>query len=133
MHIPIFLKIVYATSPFNAVSLTIIKLSILAFYHKVFAVAWFRKLVWAVAGLSVAWGLLTLIGFLNLCTPPHRLWDPMVDGTCIDIVKFSYGFTVIAMVVDFIIVVLPAPLVFKLKTSLGRRLALVAVFSLGLW
>ncbi|KAH7320744.1 hypothetical protein B0I35DRAFT_199222 [Stachybotrys elegans] len=73
-----------------------------------------------------------LEGFL-LCTPAAFTWDKtIVGGTCKNenIAYLVAGIT--NLLLDIIIVVLPMPTLMGLKMSLGKRLGIIAMFSLGI-
>lgn len=55
----------------------------------------------------------------------------MIDGKCINEIKFVQGIQGINVVLDLVILVMPVPMVWGLKRPWQDRVALLAVFLLG--
>lgn len=72
-----------------------------------------------------------LLGFL-LCHPLAYFWDRSIEGYCGNQLLAYMIPGIINMVLDFIILALPIPLLWALQAPLGKRLAIVTVFSMGL-
>ena len=112
----------------------IIKLSVLFLYLRLFSVGnWMRYSVYAcftlVAG-AVLGGLLSLIFG---CRPVKIMyqWEQR-EGTCIDIPMHVLVVSIINMITDFIILILPLPTIWSLHLPTRQKLAVVMVFSVGL-
>ncbi|KFY18417.1 hypothetical protein V493_08634 [Pseudogymnoascus sp. VKM F-4281 (FW-2241)] len=66
-----------------------------------------------------------------LCRPLRGYWDKTMQATCIDGNVFfivNQGFNV---VMDFVILALPLPIIFNLKRAWQDKVALSAIFALG--
>ena len=114
--------------------LTVVKMSVLLFYVRVFRIVLvYRVIFWIVAFLIISWGI--AINFLAIfaCTPVHRYWDPTVPGTCLNKNLTFLGATVPNIVIDFILLVLPIPMLWRLHVETSTKFALVGVFSAGYW
>lgn len=77
-------------------------------------------------------GLVYSILFAVQCLPVYSLWDRGVtDRACINIRVVAYSSSALNVVEDIAILLLPVPQVWQLKIEIRRRLALLALFSIG--
>ncbi|KAI1139407.1 hypothetical protein F5Y05DRAFT_425016 [Hypoxylon sp. FL0543] len=67
------------------------------------------------------------------CQPVSRSWDATVDGHCFNPDGIDYLSGVVNAVVDLYILILPMPLLWRLKMDTKRKLKLFVVFSIGLF
>lgn len=72
----------------------------------------------------------TLVAIFS-CKPVRSFFDLDVPGTCTDATKFSWATAILNVVTDFYILVLPIPVVRKLHTTLGRKIAISLIFMVG--
>jgi hypothetical protein len=82
-------------------------------------------------GISTAWNIACILAATWQCTPRQRLWEPWLEGTCIDLFLTQLCISVPSILCDIAILCLPLPHVLRLKTNLLQRALLVFVFSLG--
>lgn len=74
-----------------------------------------------------------LIGSL-MCRPFAYSWDRTIaGGHCGDSLKMELSTCVVNIILDFMIVLLPLPLLWTLHVSLKKKALLSGIFSLGLW
>lgn len=112
---------------------TAIKFSILHFYLTLFRPSRvFRLATFSAMGLVMLFGLsVILLSFLN-CRPFVKTWKPMLPGSC-GSVRLNVMFTsLVNVLVDLCIIVLPIPMVWRLQMARWRKVALTFTFSLGL-
>ncbi|KAL8812469.1 MAG: hypothetical protein Q9200_000998 [Gallowayella weberi] len=64
-------------------------------------------------------------------TPIHSFWDLDVPGHCVNIDDFFIASGSVNVVLDFIIFVLPIPLLWRLRTSFNQKLILRAIFTVA--
>ncbi|KAI1763486.1 hypothetical protein GGR53DRAFT_467259 [Hypoxylon sp. FL1150] len=136
--------IVFATNPrmliittmlaeiFSNLSMGFIKFSILRFYGSIFTSRAFHYSLWGVAilvgGLTVATPIVTVIQ----CVPIEFGWDKTVTGGyCIDYGLMVLVVCIINIVTDFVILVMPIPLVRQLHVSRRRKDMLTITFAMG--
>lgn len=72
-----------------------------------------------------------LIGFL-ICRPVAKNWDPTVHGTCGNRIAGYTAVSVVNVVVDCLMLILPLPMIYNLQTKPGYKLGLSAIFSIGI-
>ncbi|KAL3589725.1 hypothetical protein FPOAC2_11901 [Fusarium poae] len=78
------------------------------------------------------WSAAQIVGIATLCVPLEALWDPRIKGKCFkDQTLMWYINGVMHIVIDFAIIVMPLPIVWKLKLPLSQKLWLSGIFGLG--
>lgn len=77
---------------------------------------------------ATAWGV---FGVIFLCDPVHKYWDMTVLGTCMDAETHFWSTSIIGIVLDWAVWLLPIPVVGKLKLPRRQKLGLLVVFGLG--
>ncbi|OMP85575.1 hypothetical protein BK809_0004246 [Diplodia seriata] len=66
-----------------------------------------------------------------MCHPVRRYWDPRVPGNCRDPETYWVATSSIGIIMDFIVWLLPMPLLRRLRLPIRQKLGLTAVFALG--
>lgn len=66
------------------------------------------------------------------CQPFNYYWDKSIEGSCFSIEGESIASTVISMFIDFVLVILPIPEIWRTHMNQKRKIGFTAVFSLGL-
>ena len=118
---------------FNS-ALTLIKTSVLLFYARVFKIVrWYSVLLWITAGLVIAWWISICLLATFSCNPVAKSWDPMLPGECVDTYTTFLGAAIPNTIVDFILLLLPLPMLWRLQIVWKYKLSLLAVFSCGYW
>jgi hypothetical protein len=110
---------------------TVIKLSILHFYTRVFRVSAFLRASYAAMGLCAAFWTAAFFATAFFCTPPRKSWYSEVPGRCGDSHKFYTGCASTDLVIDVIVIMLPMPVLWNLQMALAKKVALTAIFALG--
>jgi hypothetical protein len=82
-------------------------------------------------GLSTSWNVACFFAALFQCTPRRKLWEPWLDGTCINLFLTQLCIAVPSILVDIAILCLPIPQVWKLNTNRTQRILLMIIFLLG--
>ena len=115
--------------------LTLVKLSVLCFYQRVFATTkGTRQVLRITAGIVIAWFLSVMMVCLLECLPIKSGWTPSIKGECIDFLRFYYGSAGSSIVLDFILLVIPVPFLWRLHRDWSHKIALLTTFLLGyLW
>ncbi|KAI4234674.1 MAG: hypothetical protein L6R40_006680 [Gallowayella cf. fulva] len=123
----------YANEIVYASIVTCIKSSVLCLYLRLFGVN--KKFAMIVKGFIVIvlmWGVAVLLTTIFQCNPVKGAWDISVPrDQCFNLRTWLIATNVPNIVIDFSIICLPIPLVWKLKLSTERKIGLTAVFLLG--
>ncbi|KAI8635442.1 hypothetical protein F5Y19DRAFT_407786 [Xylariaceae sp. FL1651] len=125
-----YLLYTYLSELYYAIDVTLIKLSILTLYLRLFNVNGnFKKYCYAMMAFVMAWGIAVLLTTIFQCSPVPAAWDKMIPGLkCFNLAAFVIGSNVPNILADTVIIALPLPLLWSLKLSLMRKLGLIALF-----
>ncbi|KAF2729275.1 hypothetical protein EJ04DRAFT_580751 [Polyplosphaeria fusca] len=127
----LILKGEFVFTQINTWSVCFVKLTILAFYYQVFPIPNFQRVVIGTFAFVTAWSFgcwgVTTFG----CTPISKWWVPEGPGSCINLIPFGIMANLLNILTDLFIFVIPLPMLWKLRVSLAKRLALCGIFSLG--
>lgn len=77
---------------------------------------------------ATAWGI---FGNIFLCEPVQSYWNVTLSGKCMNKENHFWSTSIIGLVLDFSIWVLPIPVIGKLNLPSRQKLGLAAVFGLG--
>ena len=120
---------------FYVLALGISKISILFFYLRVFPCKDFRRIIYGVMGLSVAYTVAFFIATTFQCTPVSYAWtqwDGLHQGRCNDIHLQGWIAAGINIILDTIVMVLPLKHLVKLNMNLKKKLMVMTMFSVGI-
>ena len=124
--------LIFTTSACVPIVLT--KCSILFFYRRIFRGTAFSIVNWTTLGLVVAWMIAFFFAILFSCTPIDKSLnnDPGSDVKCIDNITLFYAGSGSDIAVDFIILFIPWPFIWKLQMSTKNKIAVTSIFFLGI-
>ncbi|PMD46941.1 hypothetical protein L207DRAFT_415671, partial [Hyaloscypha variabilis F] len=125
------MKVFLVSEIFYLFILAATKISILILYLRIFPNHDFRHMVWTVIGSIGSWSIVIPCLLMLQCTPFNKARDPQVQGKCLDINAIAIASSVVSMVQDLIILVMPIVEPRKLQMSLRPKLNVLAIFSLG--
>lgn len=128
-------KIIFANFTIWVVTVTIVQLSILFFYLRIFGVSrTFRLSCYTVVGLVGGFGLAGLFSEIFSCVPVNKSWDVTgtVQGHCVESKPYCASIGIIHVFFDLAIVILPMPMIWHLKTAHKNKLILSGLLCLGL-
>ncbi|KAF1830495.1 hypothetical protein BDW02DRAFT_572956 [Decorospora gaudefroyi] len=126
-----FLLQVFMGQIFYTFSITTIKLSLLAFYWRLFEVK-ARITIYVVTAMSLAWCIAIFLCVIFSCIPVQAAWDiTITDKTCIPIRSIYLGGSVPNVILDLVLVIMPIPYVLRLHAPVAQRVVLVGMFALG--
>ncbi|CAD6569435.1 MAG: hypothetical protein ASARMPREDX12_002446 [Alectoria sarmentosa] len=108
------------------------KVSILCLYNRIFPQRRFKIASLATAAFIFGWAATNVFVDIFQCMPISSQWDPKVSGRCVHFGTFVLFSGIINVITDFILLGLPMPLVWKIKTSRANRWKLSGIFTLGL-
>ncbi|KAH7313877.1 hypothetical protein B0I35DRAFT_513461 [Stachybotrys elegans] len=94
----------------------------------------FRIFLWSLIAISQV-SFICLIGLLlGRCNPPARMWNPAVDGDCMDIhivTDFAMFTGAFSAFIDVVLAVYPAFVLLQTKMPLRRKVGLTVVLGVG--
>ncbi|KAL4737912.1 hypothetical protein BDV11DRAFT_190637 [Aspergillus similis] len=113
-------------------TVTLAKLSILLFYLRVFQTSSFKILTYTIGFLVLGHGIGVFFAAVFQCSPVQYTWDKEIPGgSCFNQQAFYRYVSPPNIFTDFVILVMPMPVVWRLQTRLTQKLALTGVFLLG--
>ena len=66
-----------------------------------------------------------------MCIPLRKAWKTEVPGRCSPLLKYVLGTGIPAAIMDCIILAMPYPFIWRLQTSLRRKVSLTITFVVG--
>ncbi|KAM5360512.1 hypothetical protein ACJZ2D_013688 [Fusarium nematophilum] len=108
------------------------KWSILWMLKRVFAVRTFWLFTWAIIIVQAAWVVMTLLIGLLICTPIQKNWDPTAEGRCGDQIAGYTAVSIVNVIVDIAMCILPLPMIWGLQVKKPYKMALFGIFSIGI-
>ncbi|KAJ5555276.1 hypothetical protein N7461_003746 [Penicillium sp. DV-2018c] len=106
--------------------------SLLLLYHRIFGIV--KGFRWAlgvsgflVIGYFIACVTVSIAG----CSPVAKFWHTSLPGHCIDEVAFFRWNGVANMFLDFLVLLLPLPMVWRVNTTRRQKWILTGIFLLG--
>ena len=134
---PLLLKYIYIHEVLYPLGVTMPKYSALLFYVRVFGIkstsGLFRKSILVAVGLVTLYPLIAVPFEAIQCTPVRKVWTPLISGHCINIFSWSEGITIVGVITDFYIMVLPIPILWSLHSGRKRKLILTGFFFCAYW
>ncbi|KAJ5936610.1 hypothetical protein N7466_003060 [Penicillium verhagenii] len=108
-----------------------IKISIICFYRRVFTTPRFQQYTFALNCLIAAWGTGIFLACAGQCQPLNAYWNKSIAGHCFNANLFFIVNQAFNVLMDFVILVLPVPMIWNLHRAWQDKLALNGVFAIG--
>ncbi|GLB18659.1 hypothetical protein AtubIFM61612_008556 [Aspergillus tubingensis] len=130
-----FAKLINASQVLYGPLIFLTKLSIFLLYLRVFAPSpkcnqwWFIQIL---MGLNFFFYLADTIVKIFECTPRARIWDKTVPGRCIDAVIPVLVTSIVNVVSDIMMLLMPIRCVWRLQITLRKKVGITAIFAAGL-
>ncbi|KAI9681158.1 MAG: hypothetical protein M1817_002440 [Caeruleum heppii] len=126
------LQALYAFSLVYANVIMLIKISILLLYNRIFAIPKFRKWINACIGLFIAIQVSTAFVTMLNCIPIRAAWDKTIpNARCLDPRTIYKGVAATSIVTDAIVLVIPLPLIWRLRIHTHQKTALSFIFGIA--
>lgn len=115
-----------------AINLT--KCSILLLYLRLFGIVrWMRWACRGLLGCVIIYCISSMTATIFQCNPVAKAFDKARTGTCINLATFWFANAGFSIATDVIVLLLPMPLVYGLEVPRAQKLALMAVFAIGVF
>ncbi|KAJ5641413.1 hypothetical protein N7490_005413 [Penicillium lividum] len=108
-----------------------IKISIICFYRRVFTTPKFQQVTLGINCLIAAWGAGIFFACAGQCRPLRAYWDQSIHGHCFNADLFFIVNQAFNVLMDFVILALPVPMIWGLHRTWQEKLALNGVFAIG--
>ncbi|KAK4201726.1 hypothetical protein QBC40DRAFT_323675 [Triangularia verruculosa] len=128
------LKMLVSYELIYATGISTIKLSVLVFYLRVFVNKTMRTATKGVIIFVCLWSVGNILQVFLICRPFAAIYtlELMPTAKCGDQVGSFIAIGAFNIITDVMILTLPIPTVWTLKTTRGKKIALTAVFLVGL-
>jgi len=117
------------------IALFLAKASALLFFSRVFpshsAPRWFTVTLYITHAMNLAWLVGITLGTIFMCNPVEKQYKPYLEGTCRPTKDLWIGSAVPSAAIDLMILVLPLPNLWKLQSSLPKKIGIMLVFVVG--
>ena len=116
-----------------SLTITIVKLSILLLYRRIFATQGFKRTTVYVGLICIAWFFIAIFMDLFQCDPFKAAFEVelLFTDQCIDLQAFYWGITAANLTLDVILLYLPLHMVWGLQLPKRQKIALSGIFTLG--
>ncbi|KAK4031578.1 hypothetical protein C8A01DRAFT_51390 [Parachaetomium inaequale] len=121
----------YVCIAFYVFGMATIKTSILLLYHRIFPNQTFRKALLVLGALIFAWAMAAFFLSILTCVPVESSWDITIQGRCINYGTVTLVIGIFNILMDFIILVYPMPMLWKLQMPRRRKILLSFAFGAG--
>ncbi|KAI0148447.1 hypothetical protein GGR57DRAFT_505237 [Xylariaceae sp. FL1272] len=131
-------KSAFLRNEFYSISNGLVKISILLFLIRLFGVSrLFKFTAGTLMVFSVAWALYDFTIILSLCHPVSAFYavsDDYYFAHCDDVARGQHQAIsgVVNFIIEFLIFLLPLPVIFQLKTSMANKLKFAVFLSFGI-
>lgn len=102
------------------------------FYRRIFNLRW--SLYFAIS-IILGYFVAVIATISVACRPLSYFWqqytDPTIEGTCIDVSEFFLVNGIAAVLIDVVILCVPAPIIWRLQMPKTQRLAVISILLLG--
>lgn len=128
-----FAKTLVATQVLYYVAQTLIKISLLLLYHRLFSVnKHFRTALIVTGVLVIMWFLASFWDTIFECVPVQAEWNKGIrNARCQSIRELALGAGISNLILDVLSLLLPVPMVWQLHVSKRIKVSLTGIFLLG--
>lgn len=130
----LLLKLLFAGFLVYNTGIAIMRISACFFYMRIFTGHHkiFRVVCWASIGTNVAWLIGNNLTAIFQCSPVRGFWDRLIPGLqCASNLNIQYGGVITGIVMDLWTLLLPMPIIWKLKMPPMKKALIIAIFVLG--
>jgi hypothetical protein len=109
----------------------LLKVSILLFILRSLPVEWVQVVAWILIAITFAHGIAFFFAIMFQCAPVALLWNKNLNGKCIELRDIIFPGAILSILEDVAILVLPVPCLSTLNVGKGKKISLIAIFSVG--
>lgn len=108
------------------------KAALLFLYYRIFGVVHsFRIALYVSAFIIAGYFVACVIVAIAGCHPASYFWNKAQAGYCINETNFFRWNGICSMLMDFLCLLLPLPLAWRIKATIKQKLILSSIFLLG--
>ncbi|KAF7533841.1 hypothetical protein G7054_g6730 [Neopestalotiopsis clavispora] len=130
--IVISMQCLMAMEVLYSILITLVKLSVLVMYRRVFPTTLVLRGTYVLGALSIAWWIAVILVTFLQCTPLNGMWELFtVKTTCMDKLGLFIGNAIPNLSIDVLILALPLYEVARLQMTKLKKTGILAIFLLG--
>ncbi|KAG0649035.1 hypothetical protein D0Z07_5041, partial [Hyphodiscus hymeniophilus] len=115
-----------------ATALTLVKLSLIASYLRIFPIRGFRRFLHATGILVVALWFVSVLGTVFECVPLVSAWDYTIPPQrCINLLAFYYSVGGVGIITDIVLWFAPLPIFWGMNMRARERIMVCGLFGFG--
>lgn len=107
------------------------KLSILLLYMRTLTYDWVQRALWFLLTMVLLTGLTGIGLIFTACIPLQAYWDRMADATYCHTLQAYSAILGIQLGTDFLIFLLPLPVIWSMRAPKDQKILLLTLFSFG--
>lgn len=115
----------------SILGLGLVKSSILVLYYTLFPSKGFHYAVWGVLAFVIGWTISFFFSHLFTCYPITVFIEPYYGNSCVQTVPMFLALLFTDVVADWVILLLPVPMVLKVQLPLKKKFAVMGMLGLG--
>jgi len=127
-----YLKMLFGSILSYNVSIALVKVSILLQYQRFLYTNLMKNLCRVILVFISMYGIITVVTTITICLPVGSFWDVYHSPHCLDREALWLTHASINIVSDFVIILLPIPVILKLTLPTKQKYGLVAIFAVGI-
>ena len=112
---------------------TLVRISAILLIKKipVVGVVWMRRTTNSLLIIAIFYGLVVFLETFVICRPMAMDWNAHINGTCGNQVVSYVVLEVLGLLLDFVILVLPLPILWRLQMPSRTKTIATIMLSLG--
>lgn len=129
-----FIHTFYAIEILYFAQVAIMKLSLLAFYARIFPAPKIRKIIYATALVDLVYGTVFVIMATFQCQPVSfywKNWDGEHTGTCLNVNNIGWANAVISIALDLWMIGIPLSQLYGLQLHWKKKFGVMIMFLVG--
>ncbi|TGO32447.1 hypothetical protein BHYA_0316g00020 [Botrytis hyacinthi] len=127
-------KVLLANQMLYGVGLGLIKCSITIMLIRIFAVPKFRLAGYFVLAMCISWTVMTILIAFLICRPLGYNWNLQpTAGHCGNTTSAYTAVGIVDIITDMMILLLPQPMIWRLRMPTANKIALAALMCFGLF
>lgn len=112
-------------------NINLIKASIMLLYGRTFETNGLQTFVRYSLLFVAARTVIFLFLLIFQCRPMRAIWDPDVDGVCLNMSAIGFAGAACSIIQDFVLMIAPVPTLWRLELPKTKRLLLAVLFGFG--
>ncbi|KAI9713566.1 MAG: hypothetical protein M1820_000948 [Bogoriella megaspora] len=129
----LYLKSLYFNVFTYYFSISCIKFSVIFLYRRIFSTPTFLKISTGIGLLCLAYMIVGVVAGFLYCRPMEHFWNPTVEGECFNFDNFFLVMSIVEILIDVALLLLPLRMIAKLQLNLQKKLMLCGIFALGIF